>query len=262
MLNLCDSHIHVFDKGEVQTSGAYLPPKKGITEFVQEACVANMGRAVLIQASVNGTDNSHLLRTLAEPGKLALRGVVMVDEDSHNLGAMSDLGVVALRVQDRSLVGIRDFDRVVSAAHMGAEQGWHVELNTEPDRFEALLGLLPTLPQNQPLVLDHMGHCDPESERDRSQLYRLLDTGRVWVKLAPTRVTRHPTDLSDLTTLVSELASRYTERCVWGSDWPHVMTEEPLPQSEHLLACYQNMMTSAQFDACLSHNPAVLYRFD
>ncbi|MCE3026692.1 amidohydrolase [Salinicola sp. DM10] len=275
----CDCHIHVFPREESSCAASsprnayakavYQPPRKDIADFATEGAVDGIGRAVLIQASIDGTDNRFLLETLQRArlagndhaAPLALRGVVMIDERSEGLAKMADAGVRAIRVQDRARLGHNDLARLPALAARAATQDWHVELNTEPERYAALEALLPSLPGGQALVLDHLGHVTPGASDALSGLYRLLDSGRVWIKLAPTRVSRHVGRYHDLSELVRQLAERYPERCVWGSDWPHVMTSPPLPTSRAMLDFLERVLTPTQRDACLTHNPATLYRF-
>ncbi|RDL44487.1 2-pyrone-4,6-dicarboxylate hydrolase [Marinomonas piezotolerans] len=258
---LCDSHMHVFSRHEVIQSSKYVAPAKDLSDFITEATTKDIGRAVVIQASIDGTDNSRLLDTLLHQDELMLRGVAMIDEHSVGLEELANAGVRALRIQDRSRLGINDLERLPELAAKGAEVDWHVEINTEPARYERLRCLLSKLPEGQSVVLDHFGHCDPSDLEQRNQLCRLLDTGRVWIKLAPTRVSQKVGSYADLTDIVESLAGRYTERCLWGSDWPHVMTSEPLPKTIDMLSFYKNVLTTKQFIACFSGNPATLYRF-
>ena len=258
---LCDSHMHVFSHDEVIQSSKYVAPAKDLSDFIVEATTKDIGRAVVIQASIDGTDNSRLLETLLHHDQLSLRGVAMIDEQSGDLETLAHAGVRALRIQDRTRLGINDLDRLPELAAKGAEVDWHVEINTEPARYERLRSLLNTLPAGQSVVLDHFGHCDPFNLEQRIQLCRLLDTGRVWIKLAPTRVSQQVGHYQDLTSIVQTLAGQYTERCLWGSDWPHVMTAEPLPKTTDMLNFYKDVLTTEQFVACFSRNPARLYRF-
>ncbi|MGG2399131.1 amidohydrolase family protein [Pseudomonas sp. SH1-B] len=258
---LCDCHIHVFAPGRHYPGASYQPPGKSIAAFREEAQVPDMGRAVLVQASIDGTDNSHLLEVLRSSTDLELRGVVMIDEDTGNLAELAAAGVRGIRIQDRTRLGINDLPRLPALAARAAEQDWHVELNTEPQRYAALQAQLGRLPAGQALVLDHCGQIDPASADDLAGLSRLLDSGRVWVKLAPTRVSRQPGRYDDLAPALRHLLGQYRERCLWGSDWPHVMTAEPLPQSADMLALLRRELDSAQLQACLVDNPALLYRF-
>lgn len=265
----CDCHIHVFAPNKVYADSTYQPPRKNIDDFVHEGMVADIRRAVLIQASIDGTDNRYLLETLrqarlrkrSQEQCLELRGVAMIDEQTQGLEAMAEAGVCGIRIQDRTRLGQNDLARLPRLAARAAAVGWHVELNTEPERYAQLEALIPSLSAEQALVLDHFGHVAPGARDDLAGLCRLLDTGRVWIKLAPTRVSRCVGRYDDLADLVRHLAERYTERCVWGSDWPHVMTEPPLPESADMLGFLDRVLTTMQREACLSNNPASLYRF-
>lgn len=257
----CDSHIHVFSRERDYASAIYQPPRKDIDEFRRVAKVDGIRRAVLIQASIDGTDNDFLVATLRRTTDIALRGVVVIDEQTPGLKAMAEAGVRGIRVQDRTRLGQNDLTRLPELAARAAAMDWHVELNTEPARYETLETLLPRLPEGQALVLDHFGHITPGDEAELTGLYRLLDTGSMWIKLAPTRVSRQVGRYDDLAELVRQLADRYPDRCLWGSDWPHVMTKRPLPQSGDMLAFLQRTLTIGQYEACLSTNPATLYRF-
>lgn len=262
----CDCHIHVFSPEKSYASSNYQPPAKGIDEFYLEGVVDGVKRAVLIQASIDGTDNRYLLDTLCRVNQssssaLKLRGVVVIDEETTGLDLMADVGIRGIRIQDRTRLGQNDLARLPVLAKRAASMDWHVELNTEPERYQTLQSLLPQLPENQPLVLDHLGHVTPGCSDDLVGLYRLLDSGQVWVKLALTRVSRHIGQYDDLAESVRELVDRYPDRCLWGSDWPHVMTETPHPRSQDMLNFFKRILTASQLEACLSSNPAALYRF-
>ena len=258
---LCDSHMHVFSRSVVPAGASYVPPAKDLNDYLEEASLGKIGRAVIIQASVDGVDNSRLVDTLTAQQAIELRGVAMIDEQTQDLESLAKAGVRALRIQDRTRLGLNDLERLPQLGNRAAEVDWHVELNTEPARYSRLQALLKGLPQGQQLVLDHFGHCDPNSTSDIEGLCRLLGSGRIWVKLAPTRVSKQVGQYQDLFGLVETLASQYTERCLWGSDWPHVMTAEPLPKTSDMLDFMARVLTQDQFLACLSDNPERLYRF-
>ncbi|MCX2522925.1 amidohydrolase family protein [Larsenimonas rhizosphaerae] len=261
----CDCHIHVFDRDREYIKATYQPPRKSIGHFMEEAAVSDIRRAVLIQASIDGTDNHYLLETLRQArlptSPLELRGVVMIDEHTSGLEAMREAGVRGIRIQDRTRLGQHDLARLPELAARAAALDWHVELNTEPERYDVLAALLPTLPEGQTIVLDHFGHVTPGHSDELTRLCRLLDTGRVWIKLAPTRVSQQPGRYDDLIELTRHLAERYRECCLWGSDWPHVMTPSPIPGSLDMIEFLERALSSPQRQACLRDNPERLYRF-
>ena len=117
------------------------------------------------------------------------------------------------------------------------------------------------LHEGQPLVLDHFGHTGPASSAHEVNLCRLLDSGRVWVKLSPTRVSKRPELYDDLAGLVSRLVEGWPDRCLWGSDWPHVMTPPPVPRLAPMLDLLRQVLPESRLRAVLQDNPAALYRF-
>lgn len=259
---VCDCHIHSFEKGRERPGGAYRPPEMDLTDYLPEASANGITRAVIIQASVDGTDNSGLLRALGSaPDGLALRGVAMISPEATGLRDLAEAGVRALRIQDRTRLGLNDLAMLPTMSRHAAEMGWHIELNTEPERFARLSAALTSLPDGLSIILDHFGHIDPAQPQQLEALMRLLDSGRVWVKLAPTRVSQRPQDYRDLAAAVSTLTSRFPDRCIWGSDWPHVMIEPPLPRITVMLDLLRGAVGQAAQRACLWDNPARLYRF-
>jgi predicted TIM-barrel fold metal-dependent hydrolase len=67
-------------------------------------------------------------------------------------------------------------------------------------------------------------------------LLRMLDTGRVWVKLSgPMRSSSGDMPYAEVTPLARALIARAPERMLWGSDWPHVnMRDRQMPNDGDL----------------------------
>jgi len=258
---VCDCHIHSFTKNAGSLAATYVPPQKDISDYIDEIAPTGIKRAVVVQASVDGVDNSRLVGVLKNQSPIALRGVGMIDPARSDLPSLHTAGVRAIRVQDRVRLGQSDLDRLPEFARCAAALGWHLELNTEPRSFSDIAIQIPTLPAGLLLVLDHLGQIDPKSPSEREELFRLLDTGRAWVKLSPTRVSRKAGDYSDLAGVVAEIGAAYPEQCIWGSDWPHVMTPPPVPDIPPMLALLKTALNAKQFHACMWSNPEKLYGF-
>ncbi|MWB79675.1 amidohydrolase family protein [Pseudooceanicola sp. 216_PA32_1] len=254
---ITDCHLHSFAKDAAALTGAYVPPARDIHDYMAEAARLGVRRAVVVQASVDGTDNSRLVEVLRAQDSFELRGVATIAPDA-DLPALHDAGIRATRVQDRARLGDSALDTLLDMARRVAEVGWHIELNTEPTSFARIAALLPDLPKGTRLVLDHIGHVDP-AEPDA--LFRLLDTGLIWVKLSPTRISTDIGRYTDLTALVTRIGKGFPERILWGSDWPHVMTPEPVPQIPPMLELCRNALSRAAFDRCMWDNPERLYGF-
>ncbi|PZX10980.1 putative TIM-barrel fold metal-dependent hydrolase [Palleronia aestuarii] len=254
---ITDCHIHSFAKTEAPQTGAYVPPARDISDYMNEAAPLGVRRAVVVQASVDGTDNSRLVDVLGTEGSVALRGVAMIDADA-DLQALHAAGIRATRVQDRARLGDSALDQLPGLAKRVAEVGWHIELNTEPRSFDRLAGMVADLPDGLRLILDHMGHVDPAAP---SPLFRLLETGRVWAKLSPTRVSTDIGHYGDLSALIERLGAAYPDQIIWGSDWPHVMTSEPVPEIPPMLELCRGALSQDSFTRCMWGNPERLYGF-
>lgn len=258
---ITDCHIHSFAKGISRPGAAYAPPEKDLSDYLADEAQANgITRAVVVQASVDGTDPTALLAALAQRG-IETRGVCMIDQMSGGLEALARAGIRAARVQDSARLGASQLDALPALAAKAAEVDWHMELNTAPARFDRVAEALRHMPEGQALVLDHFGHVDPARPAEADALCRLLDLGRVYVKLAPTRVTARTGAYDDLEPLMARLVQDYPERCLWGSDWPHVMTPDPVPRLAPMLDLCRRVLTGAQQAQVLTENPARLYRF-
>jgi predicted TIM-barrel fold metal-dependent hydrolase len=260
---ICDCHIHSFAKSATRSAGAYTPPEKDLSDYVREASPFCVARAVVIQASVDGFDNSRLAQVLETATNIEVRGVASIEPDASDLTSLHNAGVRAVRVQDRARLGLSGLAALPALAQRAVSMGWHVELNTEPESYAQIAEYLRTAPDGLTLVLDHIAHVAPDDPTQIEQLCRLLDTGRVWTKLSPTRVTKlaRTDDYSDLAVIVEKLASAYPDRCVWGSDWPHVMIEPPLPKLPPMLDLLSSVMSTAERKACMWDNPERLYGF-
>ena len=254
---ITDCHLHSFYKTPVPQTGSYIPPARDIRDYMAEAAPLGVRRAVVVQASIDGTDNSRLMEVLGTDGPIALRGVAMIGA-SADLHALYAAGFRATRVQDRARLGDSALKELPSLANRVAEVDWHIELNTEPRSFDRIAEMLPDLPEGVRLVLDHIGHVDPAKPED---ILRLLDTSRVWVKLSPTRVSKDFGRYSDLTTLLTRIGASFPERIVWGSDWPHVMTPEPLPEIPPMLELCRAALSTDVLRRCMWDNPEQLYGF-
>lgn len=257
---ITDCHIHSFSRraaGGAPQTGAYVPPARDVADFMDEAAPHGVRRAVVVQASVDGTDNSRLVETLGAEGPVALRGVAMIDDDA-DLAALQAAGVRATRIQDRARLGASALDQLPVLAARVAEVGWHIELNSEPRSFERIAGMAAALPQGMRLILDHVGHVDPAAPEP---VLRLLDNERVWVKLSPTRISNDIGRYGDLVAMIERIGAAFPEQIIWGSDWPHVMTPDPVPEIPPMLALCREALSTDSFRRCMWDNPERLYGF-
>ena len=93
--------------------------------------------------------------------------------------------------------------------------------------------------------------------------YRALADGDAYVKLSGLyRLTKAPYDTLDKH--IAALVAANPERCLWGSDWPHIMLNgAQMPQGADLWQAFLRAVPDpATRHQILVENPARLYRFD
>ncbi len=180
-----------------------------------------MGHLVLVQPSVYGTDNSLMLQMLRRrPGRH--RGVAVVDAAATpaELQAMHQAGVRGVRFNLVSPVGNGEA-ALDSLAPLLRSLGWHVQWYVRTSD----LARIASLQQRHGLrfVLDHYAGMPPglpATDPAWDALKKLAHQG-AWVKLsAPYRLPGQASPQA-LQAHGEHLASLFSQRAVWGSDWPH-----------------------------------------
>ena len=241
----CDCHVHVFgprDRYPQIETRVYTAGIASLDSLKRNAVPLGITRFVIVQASVNGTDNSCVLDTLdALEGNG--RGVVVVDPATTSpstLEEWSARGARGLRINlysdykgggperpaPRGLPG--RFEALVDIA----PDGWHLELIAPLRILTEAASVLAA--SRVPLVIDHYGLPGGEMPDSRSGrvLLDLLRLPHVWMKLSgPYRALETASGSDPLaTTPPSKWLKAFVEtapdRLVWGSDWPHTPAHE------------------------------------
>ena len=276
-----DCHMHVFEaRYPPSPSRTYTPGPAPLDQYRKVAAALRLERAVVVQPSAYGSDNSCTLDAVAALGASA-RAVVGIDPriSDDELDRLHGRGARGVRVNSASR-GQRDVEEiaglVIATARRIARLGWHVQIFTELAVIEQLAGRLRTLPV--PIVIDHMGLAQAaqgSSQRGLSALCDLLASGRGWVKLSGAyRVSTQEPGFADAGAIIRALIEANPDRCVWGTDWPHVGGHGHAQSATAPPAIYRPLDTAALLDqlvACagndatvrkvLVDNPARLYFF-
>lgn len=264
-----DCHAHVF--GPVSRYAwsprrGYTPEDCTLADYRQMLVTIGCDRAVLVQPSVYGTDNTAHLDALAEAGP-SFRMVAVVEPDVHrdDLERMATAGVRGVRFNLVSKGGVA-LEGLERTAERIAPFGWHIQVFAEPETLVQMESTLASLPV--PVVIDHMGHVTTDLGLEHpgfQVLQRLLRGGNAWVKLSGAyRTSRQPrAPFADVVPYAQALIAAGPERCVWGSDWPHPMVNDrPMPNDGDLADLLADWAPDeAQRRRILVDNPAQLYGF-
>lgn len=220
-------------------------------------------RAVLVQPSVYGTDNS-MIADAIKSGTFPLRGVAVVSEDIADR-ALEDLhaaGFRGIRINTASGTPGLKLEHAPRLAARIKPLGWHLQfyMNFHPE-FEAQLAKLPVN-----IVIDHFGRIPAAGGvgAPRFQaLLRLLRRGHCWAKLmGPYFVSDTNPRYPDLVPFAQAMVKAAPERVVWGTDWPHPSAREKMPNDGDLADMLAEWVPDeAQRKRILVDNPQRLYGF-
>lgn len=266
-----DAHCHIFGpahKFPFSAQRTYTPPDSGFAEFEDLQRKLGLFRAVFVQASCHGTDNSAMLDALVR-GEGRYAGVAMID-DTHTDDELDELhaaGVRGIRFNFvKHLGGAPDLDRFWALIDRAAPRGWHVELHFDAKDLPEHAELLARMPV--PYIIDHMARVDASAGVDQvpfQQLFELLASDeRAWVKISGAeRLTADGTPpYDDVVPLGSALVETAPDRVLWGTDWPHPNVRE-MPDDGDLVDFLAQMVPDESArNRVLVDNPQVLYDFD
>jgi predicted TIM-barrel fold metal-dependent hydrolase len=261
--NAVDAHAHVIGPPPYNPDRGYTSSVHPVDEFlgVLDACGFDSG--VLVQPTVHGDDNAVMLAAL-RANSHRLRGVAVLAPKApdREIALLKDAGVVGLRLVSAASggKGLAELDRYEALCR---DAGWHLQIMVNGDRLGPVAAQLRAL--RVPVVVDHLGyfpaHLGPDSAAARDIL-ALLDAG-AWLKLSGAFRVARETGFADSVPIAQTFIAAAPDRCVWGSDWPHVNFRSPMPRMSVLLDLLaQWAPDAAQRDRILVDNPRRLYRFD
>jgi len=224
----CDGHCHIFgpsDRFPYVASRTYTPPDAPREKLAALHRHLGLSRAILVQASCHGTDNSAMLEGIAW-SKGAWRGVAMVaksvtDQELQRLHLGGARGVRFNFV--KHLGGAPDLKAVASVAARIAPLGWHLQLHLDAADIPEHRGFLNGLPL--PFIIDHMGRVEARLGLEQPaflQLLELMKNERAWVKVSgPERVSSAGRPFHDAIPFARALIAAAPDRVLWGTDFPH-----------------------------------------
>jgi predicted TIM-barrel fold metal-dependent hydrolase len=268
----CDTHAHIMGPAAryaYSPARIYTPPDCLLADYLHMLDTLGVERAVLVQPSVYGTDNTAMLEAMKAAGG-RLRGVAVVAEDvtDAQLSELEAAGVRGVRV---NIVDVKDrkpgtlpLAPLEKLARRIAPLGWHMEFLMHADEFPDLDRVLGDFPVE--IVLGHLGYASIGKAPDDAgfqALLRLVKAGRAWVKLTgPYRITAAPLPYPDTVPFAQALLEANRERVLWGTDWPHVMLKGRMPNDADLADVLADWIPDAALrEQVLVRNPAKLYRF-
>lgn len=266
-----DCHIHLFGPASrfpFAAESPYVSDDALPEHYFALQDVLGLEKAVLVSGGGYGTDTTHLKWVLERYGS-RLRGILLPRPDfaGEDMEDLNRLGVRGVRMFGAPPGNEWDHLPRIDArvAALVQEIGWHVQYHSiTRDDIEHAADRLLELPGR--IVVDHLGMFDPRLGLDQPgfrAILRLLDSGRVWIKLSgPMRAAREEDyPYPSITPYAQKLAAHAPERMLWGSDWPHVqMNGRIMPNDGDLIDLLaQWVPDEATRFRILADNPLELY---
>jgi len=253
----------------------YTPGPASVQQLKSHLANQGIGKAVIVQPSVYGTDNSCLLAAITDMGQQA-KGIAVLDPQisASALQALDRQGIRGIRLNFESS-GNQSVDQLKQALAEWAPKleglGWHIQVYAPFVVTTACASLIQAL--SVPVVLDHFGlwpanHIETPETRP---MLRLFEAGHIYIKLSASY--RLPNfETQKLNQLAHHLLQVRSDRLLWASDWPHTNREPGL--DAHSVSPYRNidaaqlvnerhgwLLTPELKVGVLIDNPARLYRF-
>jgi 2-pyrone-4,6-dicarboxylate lactonase len=275
--NSCDTHFHIFGPPELfpfVSTHEYTPPAAPLEHYLKMAAMIGIERAVVVQPSVHGLDNSATLDAIAKSAG-RFRGVARIDEKTpkSELQRLHDGGIRGVRFnfldRPRGNVKLDVFDRCVE--HI-VEFGWSIDLHIDAKNLLEQEKRIRALPI--PVVIDHMARIKPAAGLHQPAFQLLLETMQdkhVWVKVSGAdKICNTPVHayfglpFVEVIPFARALIAAAADRVIWGTDWPHSNNFAPgkTPNDGDLLDLLGEFAPDAATrKTILVDNPAALYGF-
>lgn len=265
-----DAHCHVFGPGN---EFPFAPQRKYTPCDASKAQLWSLGkylgfsRNIIVQATCHGADNSALVDAL-KTSKGFARGVATVNESVSDLEleALHQAGVRGVRFNFvKRLVDALPFDSLKRIAQRIKELDWHIVIYFEGQELPELYDFFTSLPTT--VVVDHMGRPDvtkPIDGPDFKLFLRLMaENENFWSKVScPERISvagpnKHYQDVVPFARTVVE---RFSDRVLWGTDWPHPNMKTHMPDDGKLVDMIPLFAPTAELQhKLLIANPMRLY---
>ncbi|MDG1472680.1 MAG: amidohydrolase family protein [Ascidiaceihabitans sp.] len=267
----CDAHVHLVAgldeftlwEGRVENPAPGPDFAQWINLYRQHLDTMGFERGVIVHSILYGTDNSVTVEAVRQMGD-GFRGVGLLpdDADESALEQFARWNICAVRL-NYVHGGVLSWDGAKTIAPALADRNLHIQMLCHADQhMDQLADDIRALPV--PVVFDHIawpsGPLSPHAA-GIDTLCALLAEGHVWVKLSALyRMCEAP--YADAAELVARLVKANPERCLWGSDWPHLMLNgASMPHAADLLDALDAVVSDADRHAILVDNPARLFGF-
>lgn len=266
----CDAHCHIFgpgDKYPYAPNRSYTPPDAPLSRFKELQAILGLERAVLVNASCHGSDNTVIVDAIAQSGG-KYRGVANSDDTftEKDFEKLHEAGFRGVRFNFvKHLGGMPDMGEFRRTLDRIKHLNWHIDLHFDAGDLVEHADLIKSLPVA--FIIDHMGRVPTKAGLEQEPFQRLLDLARnnekCWVKISGAeRISSAGPPFTDAVPFAQALLEAAPDRILWGTDWPHPNISKHMPNDGDLVDLIPLMMPDpAMQKRILVDNPHRLYQF-
>jgi 2-pyrone-4,6-dicarboxylate lactonase len=240
-----DAHCHVFGPGNefpFAPERKYTPCDASKAQLFALRDRLGFSRNVVVQATCHGSDNRAMVDALENSDGKA-RGIATIkrsisDEELLKLHATGVRGVRFNFV--KRLVDFTPKEELMEIASRIAPMGWHIVIYFEAVDLPELWDFFTALPTI--VVVDHMGRPDVSKSVDgpEFQLFVKLmkEHDNIWSKVTcperlsvtgPKALGAEQKAYQDVVPFARYLVEHFSDRVLWGTDWPHPNLKSHMP---------------------------------
>jgi predicted TIM-barrel fold metal-dependent hydrolase len=266
----CDAHCHIFgpaDRYPYAANRTYTPADAPLSAFKALQATLGFSRAVLVNASCHGLDNTVIVDAIAQSGG-KYRGVANADDSfsEAQFRKLHEQGFRGARFNFvKHLGGMPDMNQLRVVLERIKPLGWHLDLHFDAKdlpEFDSMLAELPV-----PFIIDHMARVPTKDGLEQAPFKTLLSLQRrnrgCWVKISGAeRISSAGPPFTDAVPFARALVENAPERILWGTDWPHPNIARHMPNDGDLVDLIPQLMPDAATQRqVLVNNPHRLYQF-
>lgn len=269
--NACDAHCHVFGPSDIfpyHPTSTYEPPDAGKEKLKALHDHLGIDRAVIVQASCHGPDNSAMLDAIKwSEGKW--KGVCIADSSftHEQFAELDEGGVKGVRFNFvKHLGGAPNLKDMKDVLDKVKPLGWHLVIHVNAEDIIEYKAFFDQF-YDMPIIVDHMGRIPTNLGIDQPAfkiLSQFLERENWWVKISGAeRISKAGPPFYDAVPYAQELICIAEDRVLWGTDFPHPNIKEHMPNDGalvDLLHVFSN--DEAILKKILVDNPNRLYWSD
>lgn len=263
-----DCHAHVIGPAwryPFVAIRSYTPPDALLPDYQQMLDTLGFTRAVLVQPSIHGDDNTVMMHAIAEARGLDMRAVVVVppDIEEASLRALHAQGARGVRINLIYAGGNVGLGAAAAISSRIVDFGWHLQVLANVSAIPDLMPEMARLPV--PVVFDHFGHIPARkgaADKGFAAMLEMLRRGNTWVKISGAyRLSDAGFPYADVRPLCEALLQANPDRLIWGTDWPHTVTPAMPNDGDLIDLICEWLGDEALIEKVLVKNPERLYGF-